>query len=82
MRHLVDGYLGHTISRRSFMHSLAAIGVSTPGIAATVRSAAAVTDGSSGSGSEITGTGGEPADRELPTKPAFHESAPLEREDC
>jgi benzoylformate decarboxylase len=59
MRDLVDGYLDRSISRRNFVQSLAAIGVSAPGIATTVRSADAVNDGTSGSGSEITGTGGE-----------------------
>jgi benzoylformate decarboxylase len=62
MRELVDGFLGRRLSRRNFVQSLAAIGVSTPGIAATVRSAEAVTagvGGTSGSGRKITGTGGE-----------------------
>jgi len=59
MRDLVDGYLGRSLSRRNFVQSLAAIGVSGPGIAATVRSAEAVTDGTSGSGHEINGTGGD-----------------------
>ena len=59
MRHLVDGFLGRSLSRRNFVQSLAALGVSAPGIAATVRSAEAVTNGTAGSGTEITGTGGE-----------------------
>jgi len=62
VRDLVDGYLGHSLSRRNFVQSLAAIGVSAPGIAATVRSTDAVFDGFSNPaapGREITGTGGE-----------------------
>jgi thiamine pyrophosphate-dependent acetolactate synthase large subunit-like protein len=59
MRDLVNGYLGRNLSRRNFVQSLAALGVSAPGIAATVRSAEAVTNGAAGSGTEITGTGGE-----------------------
>ncbi len=59
MRDLVNGFLNQSLSRRTFVQSLAALGVSAPGIAATVRSAVAVTAGSLGSGREITGTGGE-----------------------
>ena len=59
MRDLVDGFIGQRLSRRDFVQSLAAIGVSAAGIAATVKSAEAVTTGAFASGREITGTGGE-----------------------
>jgi thiamine pyrophosphate-dependent acetolactate synthase large subunit-like protein len=59
MRDLVDGFISQSLSRREFVHSLGAIGVSAAGIAATVRSAEAVTAGAFASGTEITGTGGE-----------------------
>ena len=59
MRDLVDGFIGQRLSRRDFVQSLAAIGVSATGIAATVESAEAVSIGAFGSGREITGTGGE-----------------------
>jgi len=45
MRDLVDGFISQSLSRRNFVQSLAAIGVSAAGIAATVRSAEAVTTG-------------------------------------
>jgi benzoylformate decarboxylase len=59
MRDLVDGFIGQRLSRRAFVHSLGAIGVSAAGIKATVRSAEAVTSGASGFGQSLTGTGGE-----------------------
>lgn len=59
MRGLVDGFIGQRLSRRAFVQSLGAIGVSSAGIAATLRSAEAVSTGSAGMGQEIRGTGGE-----------------------
>jgi benzoylformate decarboxylase len=59
MRDLVDGFISQRLSRRAFVHSLGAIGVSAAGISATVRSAEAVTSGAAGSGRNLTGTGGE-----------------------
>ena len=59
MRDLVDGFISQRLSRRSFVQSLAAIGMSSAGIAATVKSAEAVTTGAVASGQEMTGTGGE-----------------------
>ncbi|MFC1574474.1 thiamine pyrophosphate-binding protein [Gemmatimonadota bacterium] len=59
MRDLVDGFISHRLSRRDFVQSLAAVGVSAAGIAATVRSAEAVTTGALATGREVTGTGGE-----------------------
>jgi benzoylformate decarboxylase len=59
MRDLVDGFIGQRLSRRAFVHSLGAIGVSAAGISATVRSAEAITVGASGRGRSVTGTGGE-----------------------
>jgi len=59
MRDLVDGFIGQRLSRRAFVHSLGAIGVSAAGISATVRSAEAVTAGALGPGQSLTGTGGE-----------------------
>jgi benzoylformate decarboxylase len=59
MRDLVDAFIGHRVSRRDFMRSLGAIGVSAAGISTTVRSAEAITLGSAGIGHDITGTGGE-----------------------
>jgi len=59
MRDLVDGFIGQRLSRRAFVHSLGAIGVSAAGISATLKSAEAVTAGASGSGWDLTGTGGE-----------------------
>jgi thiamine pyrophosphate-dependent acetolactate synthase large subunit-like protein len=59
MRDLVDGFIGQSLSRRDFVQSLAALGVSATGIAATVKAAEAVTTGAFASGRKITGTGGE-----------------------
>jgi len=59
MRELVDAFLGHTVSRRQFVRSLSAIGVSAAGINVTIQSAEAVSNGRSGMGMEVTGTGGE-----------------------
>ncbi|MFC1529746.1 thiamine pyrophosphate-binding protein, partial [Gemmatimonadota bacterium] len=59
MRDLVDGFMSHSLSRRKFVQSLAAMGVSASGIAATIEAAEAVTDGSRAIGQQLTGTGGE-----------------------
>ena len=59
MRDLVDGFISHSLSRRDFVRSLGALGVSAAGIAATVKSAEAVTGGSFVPGWNLTGTGGE-----------------------
>ncbi|MFC1540283.1 thiamine pyrophosphate-binding protein [Gemmatimonadota bacterium] len=59
MRDLVDGFMSHSLSRRKFVQSLAAMGVSASGIAATIDAAEAVTDGSRVIGQQLTGTGGE-----------------------
>ena len=59
MRDLVDGFISHSLSRRDFVRSLGALGVSAAGIAATVKSAEAVTGGSFVPGRDLTGTGGE-----------------------
>ncbi len=59
MRDLVDAFIGHRVSRRDFMRSLGAIGVSAAGITTTVKSAEAVAVGSAGTGQNISGTGGE-----------------------
>ena len=59
MRDLVDGFINHSLSRREFVHSLAAMGVSATGIAATIDAAEAVTAGSLAPGQQLTGTGGE-----------------------
>ena len=59
MRDLVDAFLGHTVSRRDFVRSLSAMGVSAAGINVTIDSAEAVTAGTSGMGTEVTGTGGD-----------------------
>jgi benzoylformate decarboxylase len=59
MRNLVDGFIGQRLSRRDFVQALGAIGVSSAGIATTVRCAEAVSDGSAGLGRALTGTGGE-----------------------
>ena len=59
MRDLVDDFIGQRLSRRAFMHSLGAIGVSAAGIGTTVRSAEAITAGTLGAGQDFTGTGGE-----------------------
>ena len=59
MRDLVDSFIGQGLSRRDFVRSLGALGVSAAGIAATVRSAEAVTTGSLSSGVDFTGTGGD-----------------------
>ncbi|MFC1660997.1 thiamine pyrophosphate-binding protein, partial [Gemmatimonadota bacterium] len=59
MRNLVDGFISQRLSRRDFVHSLAAIGVSAAGIDATVKSAEAVAAGALGPGRRVTGTGGE-----------------------
>ena len=59
MRDLVNGFISQRVSRRDFVQSLAALGVSAAGISTTVKSAEAVTTGALASGREITGTGGE-----------------------
>jgi benzoylformate decarboxylase len=59
MRDLVDGFIGHNLTRREFVHSLAAVGVSAAGIAATIEAAKAVTTGGLAPGQQLTGTGGE-----------------------
>ena len=59
MRDLVDSFIGQGLSRRDFVRSLGALGVSAAGIASTVRSAEAVTTGPLSSGVDITGTGGD-----------------------
>jgi benzoylformate decarboxylase len=59
MRDLVNGFISRRVSRRDFVQSLAAFGVSAAGIRTTLRSADAVTSGGSGYGLEVTGTGGE-----------------------
>ncbi|MFC1543777.1 thiamine pyrophosphate-binding protein [Gemmatimonadota bacterium] len=59
MRDLLDGFISHTLSRREFVQSLAAVGVSAAGISATIDAAEAVTTGGQVGGREITGTGGE-----------------------
>jgi len=59
MRDLVDGFISHNLSRRTFVRSLAALGVSASGIAATIEAAEAVTEGGSAPGQRLTGTGGE-----------------------
>ena len=59
MRDLVDDFIGQRLSRRAFMHSLGAIGVSAAGISTTVRSVEAITAGTLGAGQDLTGTGGE-----------------------
>jgi benzoylformate decarboxylase len=59
MRDLVDGFIGQRLSRRAFVHSLGAIGVSAAGINATVRSAEAIGSGTPGAGQSVIGTGGE-----------------------
>ena len=43
MRDLVDGFISHRLSRRRFVKSLAALGVSATGIASTIEAAEAVT---------------------------------------
>jgi benzoylformate decarboxylase len=58
MRDLVDRYISHALSRREFVRSLAALGVSAGGIAAAVESAEAVAAGGAGPGRSVTGTGG------------------------
>ena len=59
MRDIVDGFISHSLSRREFVQSLAAIGVSAAGIASVVKSAEAVTVGAIAGGRKFTGTGGE-----------------------
>lgn len=60
MQHLVSQYLSHALSRRGFIQSLAALGVSSAGIETAVRAAeAAATADSSFPAQEVTGTGGE-----------------------
>ena len=59
MRDIVDGFISHNLSRREFVQSLAAIGVSAAGIASVVKSAEAVTVGAIAGGRKFTGTGGE-----------------------
>ena len=59
MRDIVDGFISHGLSRREFVQSLAALGVSAAGIASSVRSAEAVSTGAVAAGRKMTGTGGE-----------------------
>lgn len=59
MRHLIDGFMGQTLSRREFVNSLGAIGVSAAGIRSTLKSAEAAVMGGIRPGREIRGTGGE-----------------------
>ena len=59
MRNLLNGFISQRVSRRDFVQSLAAIGVSAAGIRTTVESAEAVTRGAPGGGVALTGTGGE-----------------------
>lgn len=59
MRDIVNGFMSHSLSRREFAQSLAAIGVSAAGIAAAVKSAEAATAGPIAGGRKVTGTGGE-----------------------
>ncbi len=59
MRDLVDGFISHSLSRREFVQSLAALGVSATGIAVTIDAAEAVAAGGPGPGQQLTGTGGE-----------------------
>ncbi len=59
MRDLVDAFIDRSLSRRGFVRSLGALGVSAAGIRATVRSAEAVAVGAVGAGQEMRGTGGE-----------------------
>jgi benzoylformate decarboxylase len=59
MRDLVSGFISQRVSRRNFVQSLAALGVSAAGISTTVQSAEAVTTGGLASGREFIGTGGE-----------------------
>jgi benzoylformate decarboxylase len=59
MRDLVDAFINRSLSRRGFVRSLGALGVSAAGINATVRSAEAVALGTLGAGQEMRGTGGE-----------------------
>jgi benzoylformate decarboxylase len=59
MRDLLDGFIGRSLSRRAFVQSLAAVGVSAAGITATIKAAEAVTSGGLTPGQQLTGTGGE-----------------------
>ena len=59
MKELVHQYLAKEISRRGFIQSLAAIGVSQAGIRSAVHAAEAVDSAPSGSGRAVIGTGGE-----------------------
>lgn len=65
MRELVGGFISHSLSRRKFVQSLAALGVSATGIASTIEAAEAVTGGGQGPGQPLTGAGGEPGRRGL-----------------
>ncbi len=59
MRDLLNGFINQRVSRRDFVQSLTAIGVSAAGIRTTLASAEAVTNGTSAGGVAMTGTGGE-----------------------
>jgi benzoylformate decarboxylase len=64
MRNLVNDFIGRRLSRRDFVQSLAALGVSAAGIENTLAAAEAATGGTLAEpefapGREITGTGGE-----------------------
>jgi len=59
MNELVYRFLENNISRRGFIQSLAAMGVSRPGIETTCRALDAVSSAPSNVGRSVTGTGGE-----------------------
>lgn len=59
MRDLVDGYLSNRLTRREFVQSAAALGLSAAGVAASVRSVEAVIGGAPAESRTVTGTGGD-----------------------
>ena len=59
MNQLVYQFLENNISRRGFLQSMAALGVSRAGIERTYRAAEAVSAAPPGTGRAVTGTGGE-----------------------
>lgn len=56
---LLNRFMSHQISRRAFVNSPAATGLSTAGIAAMLKSAGAMSTGAVAKGRRITGTGGQ-----------------------
>ncbi|MDA2928995.1 thiamine pyrophosphate-binding protein [Acidobacteria bacterium AH-259-O06] len=59
MKELMEQFLGNRISRRSFVHTLAGLGISAAGIESIVRESEAVVKGNHFAARRVTGTGGE-----------------------